>query len=237
MFGGGTQPLTSFAHTNPKLHVILIESLLKYRQHGTDKVNAGIVISDRRFFRDLFIQRERTGTTLADTQLAMLPVVTREMHDWRMQRIARNADVFSRELSRRLQDVTSCEVNYPMLPHHIDRSVALKYDWVGGVITARIAVGNTVPLYLEVIRCILEFAREQSIEINHGTSFGFDVSRVAIAATGGGIHTAPFLRFSIGLEPLDTIYKIARVVEQGIRVGIERGQASHQSADFVGKGL
>lgn len=222
MCGGGIQPLVAFDHSNPHLHIILIESLLKYRQHGTDKVNAGIIVCDKKFFRHLFVQRERTGTILPDVQLAMFPRVSRRMHEWRMRRIHRNAELFARQLKTRLSDLPTCQVNSPLLDSHPDAALAQKYNWLGGVITLGLASKGSVPLYLKVIETILSGARNKSIEIHHGTSFGFDVTRVAVAATGGGSYTSPFLRFSIGIEPIDRIVELVEIAEAGIRYAINQ---------------
>jgi hypothetical protein len=60
-------------------------------------------------------------------------------------------------------------------------------------------------------------ARERKVELHQGTSFGFDTTRVTVAATGGGVHTAPFFRISAGVESLEATKEVAEVILAGIR--------------------
>ncbi len=223
MTSGGESVFLNFDNKkNKKVHLIAWESLLKYRQFGMDRFNAGLVIAEKIFQRKLFVQRERTGTILPDIQTMMFPKLGKKLYENRMKLIQRNASIFTSEISNFLTKNNLnnfLSINYPGYQKNKGYLIAKKYKYIGGVVTFEFKdeKKKNIQYFLTIINYIISQAKKHKIQINHGTSFGFYRTRITIAATGGGIYTNPFIRFSIGEESIKDLYLLIDLIKKCLK--------------------
>lgn len=196
---------------NPHLHVVQVESLLKYRQYGLDRVNSGVVVLDSQFARQIFVQRERCGAFLPDIQSFEMLAFTARGHDERMVRIKRNVEHFCRELAKaNSEEMTEqMTIGTPIATGHPNHAVYQSYRYLGGVVPLSLRDRLDIDGLLRVITATLDRCRDEGVVLHHSTSFGFNATHIGIAATGGAHLTQPFLRVSVGEDPVENIGRIA----------------------------
>ncbi|OLF14688.1 PLP-dependent aminotransferase family protein [Actinophytocola xanthii] len=198
---------------NPRLHLVQIESLLKYRQQGLDRVNAGVVLVESRFAREVFVQRERCGAFLPDLQSFEMLAHGGSGHDRRMRRIKHNGEVFCAELRDALPPELREDVSLttPIAATHQDHEVYRRsYRYLGGVVPLSFGREVGMDVLLRVIATTLELCAREGTVLHHSTSFGFNSTHIGVAATGGARLTNPFLRVSVGEDPESCVRRIAR---------------------------
>jgi len=225
MLSGVVQPFR-MKNNNNKLHIFLMESSIKYRQYGMDKVNAGFVIGNKKYLRGMITARGATGATLHNIDLETLPRISRIQHDNRMKIVTRNAKYISKELqifADNKKNLLLKGVDYPGLESHKDFSIFKKYPYLNGIINFNFDNDyyKNFATMLYVIRKTIESAKEKSISINHGTSFGFDWTRIAVADSSGGNFANPFIRISVGRETMKDIFIITEIVKKVVSEHLE----------------
>ncbi|WP_431975230.1 hypothetical protein [Micromonospora haikouensis] len=197
---------------NPRLHLVQIESLLKYRQHGLDRINGGAILVDSQFAREVFVQRERCGAFLPDLQSFEMLGYTAHAHDERMLRIKQNSETFCRELLAAMSEPLRklIVLGTPIATTHADHTVYQHaYRYLGGVVPLAFTRELGLDVLQEVISTTVTDCRRSGVTLHHSTSFGFTSTHIGIAATGGARLTRPFLRVSVGEDPVACIEHIA----------------------------
>ena len=220
MLSGAVQP---YVHNidNPYIYIFLMESCIKYREFGMDKVNAGFLISHKKFLGKLITARARIGAILNNIELETFPRISKIQHDTRMRTITRNSLYICNELEKILKNnhySLFSGIEYPGNKKHPDHLKFSKYIYMNGILNINLdsAYYKNFATLLYFIKKVIELAQGNNISINHGSSFGFDWTRLSVADTTGGDFTKPFIRISVGRENLKDIVIFTHVMEQCI---------------------
>jgi cystathionine beta-lyase/cystathionine gamma-synthase len=191
----GCQP---FALAGESVRLLLFESLLKYAQLGLDRANAGVIVADAEHAEPLSVYREHLGTNISDLAVHALPWPDRRVLERRLARLQRNALLLAERLSERAP--ASVAIVYPGLASHSCARVAARLGFRGGCLSilfrdleGRLERGRTL---VEV--AVAEAAR-RGVALLAGSSFGFDTTRVYLAAAAPE-HGVPFVRVAAGAE-------------------------------------
>jgi hypothetical protein len=72
------------------------------------------------------------------------------------------------------------------------------------------------PYYSILISRILKSAHERAVSIEHGTSFGFDTTRISVAAFYADKPERAFLRIAVGTETRLEIEKVASIIAEAL---------------------
>ncbi len=220
MMSGTIQPYSNKIN-NKKIHIFLMESFIKYRQYGTDKVNAGFLIGEKKYLGKLITARGCLGAALNNIQLETLARPTRTMHDERMKIVYRNAMYICEEIEKFCKDKKYLMVKgmeYPGLNTHNCYNKKSSFEYLNGIINVKFDndyYKNFASL-LYFIRKVIDKANEKNISVNHGTSFGFDWTRISVADSGGGSFANQFVRISVGRENFKDIIILTRIIEECI---------------------
>lgn len=219
MLSGAVEPFSIV--NNPNLHIFYIESLIKYRQYGLDKVNAGFIVAEKKFRGKIITARASTGAILHNIDLETLPRISKSQYINRMIKISRNAKYLAESLqvfADRHPKLIFKGIEYPGLKSHPDFKIALNYPFLNGLFTFKLDEDyyKNFAIFLYFIKRLLENAKKKNVSVNHGTSFGFDRTRVAVADTEGGEFANPFIRMSIGRETMKDIVILSDVLKETI---------------------
>jgi len=220
MMSGAIQPYIEELN-NPHIHIFLMESCIKYREFGMDKVNAGFLVSHKRFLGKLITARARIGAILSNIELETLPRVSKLQYDRRMKTITRNSLYFCNEIGKVLQNrrySLFSGIEYPGNVEHPDYLKFSKYAYMNGILNINFdsAYYKNFATMLYFIKKVIKTAQKNNISVNHGTSFGFDWTRLSVADSSGGDFTKPFIRISIGRENLKDIVIFTHIMKQCI---------------------
>lgn len=220
ILSGAIQPF-SLGIENKKVNLYLMESFIKYRQYGQDKVNAGFIISHKKYLGKLIAIRAATGAILHNIDLETLSRISREQHDLRMKLITRNARYIANELQKFAEEEKYLKfkgVEYPGLETHCNYHIASVYPYLNGIINFVLDKDyyHNLASMLYVIRKVIDFAKKKNSSINHGTSFGFDWTRLAVADSTGGDFSVAFIRMSVGREIMKDIVITTEVIKEAI---------------------
>lgn len=222
MMSGAIQPFSQII-SNPNIEIFLFESMVKYREFGLDKVNAGFLVAPKKYLRRLISSRAVTGTILHSADLNLLPRINKCQFDIRMRTIFRN----TKYLSQELQDFASANehllvsgVEYPGIPQHrhYNRFNDSDYPYLNGIVNIKFDNDyyKNFATMLFFISKIMEDAKSAGLSVAHGTSFGFDYTRLAIADTSGGDFQHPFIRISVGRENFKDIVILSDIIKCNI---------------------
>jgi len=219
MLSGAVEPFSIV--NNPNLHIFYIESLIKYRQYGLDKVNAGFIVAEKKFRGKIITARASIGAILHNIDLETLPRISRSQYINRMIKVSRNAKYLAENLqvfADRHPKLIFKGIEYPGLKSHPDFKVALNYPFLNGLFTFKLDKDyyKNFATLLYFIKRLLENAKKKNVSVNHGTSFGFDWTRIAVADTEGGEFTNPFIRMSVGRETMKDIVILSDVLKETI---------------------
>ena len=213
--GGDRLYDADLAYANGRhIHIISLESLAKYKQYGTDRATAGMIVADSEFYAGLCDQRARTGTVLADFQVQCLPLPDRRVHDERMMIIHRNAVCFATAIDSFLSqiDLPWCRAGYVGVPSHPQYCETQGFAYLGGVVPI-VTKPNRRPTKFQLkatLDSLINRARKADVSLHVGTSFGFATTRVSIISRGSGEES--YLRFSIGHETLHDTRRLCDVI-------------------------
>ncbi len=210
------QPLHDLPHSSSKLSVIVVESLMKYYQFGMDRVTGGVIWKDGLSPLSIFGSRMHLGTTMPDASVLAMPVPNRELLTKRTLRMGRNAVYLAETLNTHITSkilTPLSHIVYPGLPSHPAHEWSRKRDFQGSflVLVFKPLFQHTI-FYKRWIACAIDEAKRQNIDLNAGTSFGFNTTRVYLTALHASKTTTPFLRISVGTETAEEIEKLAAVL-------------------------
>ena len=218
--GAGFQPLKSIPWGVGGMDMIVIESLNKFYEFGTDRVSGGVIWTTRDLENGIMVARNHCGTMIADASVASLPLPNRNRFDRRMSRMDRNATFLARLLDEHLRATPTIkkveEIIHPSLPSFPGYKWTKDMDFKGCCVTISFAKGyRSAFYYSQFIARAMANAHSLGISIEQGTSFGLDTSRVSIAAFYSG-EARRFVRISVGTETRQEIEKIARAFIEAI---------------------
>jgi cystathionine beta-lyase/cystathionine gamma-synthase len=204
---------------HPTVRPMVWESLIKYRQLGLDRVNAGMVVVRERDADAFSRAREHLGTNIADVAVHALPPPDRHVLDLRLGRLERNAGFLARRLEAEVARYTAgpfATVAHPGLPSHPAHTRALTLPFHGGCVS--LAFGQGVELCWQelLLRRAIELARARAVPLVAGTSFGFDTARVYVTAVDG-THGDAFVRIAAGTEHRIALGRLAEVLADAVR--------------------
>ncbi|MBP9773921.1 MAG: PLP-dependent transferase [Candidatus Peribacteraceae bacterium] len=198
---------------NPHVHLIGVESLIKYRQLGNDRVNAGVIIAEHGFRQKLQYIRQATGTFLSDQSLHQLPRLPKESFLQYLRIIQRNSLFLTDKINETLAGIDS-PFEKAIHPTKVAPEVCQKMQFSTGLIALQWkegAQGNCFEILEKMVSQIITQAKVLKLDIDSGTSFGFSSTRFYIAPTNHRGH-GNFLRISVGVEPILDILKIAEII-------------------------
>jgi cystathionine beta-lyase/cystathionine gamma-synthase len=182
------QPL---ALAGESARVIVFESLLKYAQLGLDRANAGVIVAQARDAELLEAYREHLGTNIPDAAVHALPPPDREVLIRRLARLERNAI----HIAERLEESAprGVAIVYPGMGSHAGSAGTAWLGFRGGCVS----VMGTQRARL-VSEAVAE-ARRRGLKLHGGSSFGFDTTRIDLAAARAECGT-PYVRIAAGAE-------------------------------------
>lgn len=210
------QPLTDVPR-NSTMQIYVIESLLKYHQFGLDRVNAGIIWSLSNHASRMSAARMHLGAIIPEASLHSLPEPNRVLFDARLKRIGDNAELLARRLHAFAKDNGTFveSVAHPSL--HVKKTDSQSFFRGPFVVLRFKQEYDSVKKYDQFVARVIGKAREKGVGLVGGTSFGFDVTRIYVAARLAEGLSKPYLRISVGTETVDEISALADVFEQVLR--------------------
>lgn len=199
-----------------KLGLVVVESLQKYHQFGFDGVTGGIIWRDAGTRLNLFRHRMHLGTNIADTSALALPSPNREMLTARMNRLGRNATYLATTLDahyRSKPHMLFSHVVYPGLPSHPAYAWSKDMTFHGSFFTLAFRKFTRFPLLAQAwMRLVIHEAKQAGVDVNGGSSFGFNTTRVYLTARHATHSTVPFIRISAGTETQAEVEKLAAIL-------------------------
>jgi cystathionine beta-lyase/cystathionine gamma-synthase len=196
------QPFTRAWKPAKHLRLIVLESLVKFHQFGTDRVTGGIIWGMGHGIERLFDYREHLGTNIPDSAAVTLPSPNRELLTARLQRFGRNTKSIAAALTDWIAvhpDSPFYRIWYPGIPDNpIHTSV--NRTFAGAYFTIEFKKQmQTISTYRRFITAVMKEARCKHIPIIEGTSFGFNTTRIYLTAVRSHQAT-PFIRVAPGTE-------------------------------------
>ncbi|MCX6820165.1 MAG: PLP-dependent transferase [Candidatus Adlerbacteria bacterium] len=213
------QPLRDLPWNPLGMHVVVVESLLKFHQFGMDRVGGGIIWTPSIVENGLFEARMHMGTIIPDASVSALPEPNRALQEARLMRIGHNAHMLATLLDSFVREhVTVVEkVVHPGLPHYEGYSWTRTMLFQGPFITLRFCEGKrTVSHYDAFVSRVQKIGKEKKVDIIGGTSFGFDTTRLYVTARYATDLTEPFVRIALGTETVDELHALADVFIQAL---------------------
>ena len=222
----------------PRLRMIVFESVTKYAQLGLDRTPAGVIVCSSADGTILDGLREHLGTNITDTGVGQLPPPDRALMERRLGRIDRNAAALAAALWVHVERAgLPLVIHHPSLPDHPAYGTAKALRFRGGSLSIELA--PTIDNHrarARLVELIIEEARDLNVPLVHGTSFGFDITRIYLTAAHAECGT-PFVRISAGTEHALQVVAMGRVLRGAIsrlctelRVSRPRGSCSIRSA-------
>jgi cystathionine beta-lyase/cystathionine gamma-synthase len=193
----GQISLSKLANISPHIKILYYDSCSKYLQLGLDIAMAGLVIVPIELQSIFDRLRRNTGTILYDASANIFPIYDRFVHQMRMGRFSRNAQLVGNLIESDNELSGKVIPYFPLLSSHQDYEVARKCESVGGLITF-----SFVDPYLNqrdslnsFIEIALTVAKKHRVSLTKGVSFGFSIPRISAAMAE---NSPPFLRLSAG---------------------------------------
>ncbi len=214
------QPLADMPFTPlGGMHLIVVESLLKFHQFGFDRVGGGIMWTPAGTEKELFYTRMHLGTIMPDASVLAMPLPDRALFDARLARIGRNAKLLAQKLDEYIGEGRGpiAHVVHPSLPVHGAHAWAKDLAFQGPFVTLVFKEGKQdVSVYDAFASRIAKIAQKRGVDIYGGTSFGFDTTRLYVTARYATGITAPFVRISAGTETRHEIDTLVRVFQEAL---------------------
>jgi cystathionine beta-lyase/cystathionine gamma-synthase len=201
------------------MHLVVVESLLKFHQFGFDRVSGGIICAPVGSEQGLFETRMHLGTIMPDASVLAMPLPHRELFDARLARIGRNARLLAEKLAAAVEkgDSHVSRVIHPSLPSYEGYEWSKDLSFQGPFVTLSFKEGKQgVSHYDAFVSRVTAAAKKAGIDIVGGTSFGFDTTRLYVTARYATGITNPFVRISVGTETKREIEALARVFEEAL---------------------
>lgn len=198
--------------------LIVIESSNKYRQLGLDVCMAGMVTMSKTSavnVQAMWDSRRHTGGVLSDYAAHVLPNPSYDLFMKRMVRIDRNCLVFAERFNCSFLLKGSVFACHPRLNNFKQKKVFNTYAVPTGLVTFQFSnQGKDHIRFLdEVIRATMREAKKYNVSLVHGLSFGFDISRLSVAARMAK-DADPFLRLSSGTENILNMLLLAQLMKK-----------------------
>ncbi len=198
------------------LGLVVVESLQKYHQFGFDGVTGGIIWRDAATRLNIFRHRMHLGTNIADTSALALPSPNNEMLATRMNRLGRNATLLATALNTHYTakpHMLFSHVVYPGLPSHPAYTWTKDAPFNGSFFTLAFRKFTRFPLLAQAwMRLVIHEAKAANVDINAGSSFGFNTTRIYLTARHATHSTVPFIRISAGTETQQEVETLAAVL-------------------------
>ncbi|MEI6864233.1 MAG: PLP-dependent transferase [Candidatus Adlerbacteria bacterium] len=213
------QPLRDLPWSPFGMHVVVVESLLKFHQFGLDRVSGGIIWTPSLVENGLFEARMHMGTIIPDASVSALPEPNRALQDARLIRIGHNAHLLATLLDSFVREhVTVVEkVVHPGLSHYEGYAWTKDTAFQGPFVTLRFRDGKrSVSHYDAFVLRVQKIGKEKNVHIIGGTSFGFDTTRLYVTARYATDLTEPFVRIALGTETVDELHALADVFIQAL---------------------
>jgi cystathionine beta-lyase/cystathionine gamma-synthase len=214
------QPLRNWPRGPCKLNLVVIESLLKYHQFGFDRVSAGIMWRTGLTPLGLFGNRMHLGTGLVDASVLALPQPNRKLFDKRLRRMSRNANLVARALEEHAKTTKMTAlagVAYPGLPSHPAYEWMSKRNFQGSFLVFKLKPQYCFTAYYKTfLKLAVDEARKAGVDLNGGSSFGFDTTRVYLTALYAAKHATPFIRVSVGTETLVEVERLITALTRAV---------------------
>ena len=211
------QPL-SLLPSFSKLRVIVFESLNKYHQFGFDRVTGGIAWSVNLDPSKLFNTRMHFGTNIPNASVLALPKPNQKLLTQRLARIGRNATWLAEAIDvtiRSLKSTPLSHIAYPPLPSYPGFAWTKDKDFHGSFFILRFKPDHArVPVYEKFLAALMREAKRADIDLNAGTSFGFDTTRAYLTAKKAEEDAKPFVRVSVGTESEWEMERLREVFER-----------------------
>ncbi len=212
------QPFSRWVPTVGKLSVLVFESLNKFYQFGLDRATGGIIYAAGKGVDVLFDYREHLGTIIPDASVHMIPPPKKKFLARRMKRIEHNAVQIARDLSEvcnthksKIRSICS-----PGLKTHPQYYRSKSYGFSGPFLTLDFYPKyQTVSWYKRFVAKAIALARQRSVRLIGGTSFGLTTTRIYLTATRTTM-TTPFVRISPGTETDGERKEITQVFKETI---------------------
>ncbi len=205
-------PANLFSDMPDNISIFLVESLAKYHQFGMDLVTGGVVIAHTSKENHLSFRktRARLGTNIVDGSVGSLPRPSFEMLSKRLKRHSRNASLLAECIQYNIQEYGGVINSVSWLDKTIDNTP----EFNGSCLTLRFDERfRSIDNHLEFENRIIEMAREAKLLVALSTSFGFDITRLAITAPAT-LFEAPFMRVSIGTESANEIKLLTEIINR-----------------------
>lgn len=207
------QPLMILPRTT-HVSLLVIESLLKFHQYGLDRTNAGIIWGYNMLSNPNTTPIVRDhGTVLGYTELMTLPSPNRRYLDRRLARINRNNTRVANDLYTHIchHETLVTDVRHPSIPTHASYTWSQHYSFLGGSfgVILRPKLQMSDDKHPVMVR-LMALARSHDVNIQEGSSFGFDATRILPVpqyATETFRLQQP-LRISVGTETRAEIDKL-----------------------------
>jgi cystathionine beta-lyase/cystathionine gamma-synthase len=212
------QPMLDLPFSPFGMKLLVVESLLKYHQFGLDRVQSGIIWAPAGAHGEIFDARMNLGTVLSDIATQTLPSPNRILLDARLKRMGRNAQLLAELINNALTTTSPVEqVIYPALPSHPSYAWTKTMVFHGSFLTLQFKpLYRRALIYDAFISHVAAQARKQNINLVQGTSFGFDISRIYVAARYASKNGTPFVRIAVGTETEVEIVALANVLIEAI---------------------
>lgn len=208
------QPLEYLPFFN-KLRLIVFESLNKFHQFGFDRVTGGIVWTAGMWPDLIAGTRLHLGTNIPQASVLALPEPNRELLERRMRRIEHNILILANALESEIGhgQTQIARVIYPALASYPGYAWTKERSFHGGYFTLAFASPYRDPkYYLAFLERVMKEAKNMKVDLNAGTSFGFDVTRIYLTARHANEDARPFIRISPGTETEEGIERVKEVL-------------------------
>lgn len=208
-----------FQKLPPFIQIWSAESLIKYAQQGQEFAQAGMVVCIGDYSdSDLIQQRSEQGAVPEHEKVQRLKMVLNpEASDQRFIRHSRNAKLAVQHISYRKANETYSFIKALNYPKNSEAQV------IGGVFTIDVDVSDLAKktdfrftseaLVINFCRIAVELARRAGLDLNMGTSFGFDVTRIAGYKKPPSFQTSDFdthyIRVAMGTENAASAFLIS----------------------------
>lgn len=204
---------------NPRVRLIVFESLTKYAQMGLDRVTAGMIVASGEDAGWLDSLREHLGTNVADASVHAVPPPDRVVLERRLVRLDRNAMLLAEHVQRHAAGAIDGAV-HPALPSHRSHRVARGLPFRGGFFALGFRDGHDrTRVHRRFVRAMLDEARRLGVPLVAGASFGLNTTRVYLTASTSD-WGRPFVRIAAGTEHRLEVEALERVLSHAIRSSV-----------------
>lgn len=203
-----------------KLRLVVFESLNKFHQYGFDRVTGGMMWTVSGGHVRLFGRRMHWGTNLPDASALSLPTPDRGLLLRRLARHGRNALTVAQALDEHVRGLSRSPLShvvYPGLPSHPSHAWTKDRPFAGAfLLLAFKPEHERASLSQSLLALVIDEARKAGADVNAGSSFGLDTTRVYVTAVHARDLARPFFRISLGTENAAEVATLVGVFTRAI---------------------